>query len=85
MKSKKILALALASIIASGGINQISMQVYADNESSISKASSTVKSSPAFLIKRHDIPYNIRKILCKPLKYANEENLAMSTSSKLIL
>ena len=52
MKNKKILALTLATIIASGSINQMAIQVYAHDESLMAELSSTVESSHALPLKK---------------------------------
>ena len=84
MKSKKMLALMLGAIIASGGISQMAMQVYADDEEISTNKSSFVDASSNILeLKRCDT--DLRVLIGKAEPFiVNKDNLARSTKEKLI-
>ena len=87
MKSKKILALMLGAIIASGGISQMAMQVYADDEKiSTNKSSFVDESSHILELKRCNIENTNILFYMKKAEFfiVNKDNLARSTKEKLI-
>ena len=86
MKSKKILALTLAAIVASGGISQMTTQVYADDECSIiAESMSIVRPSAALkLTKRSDTCSYWHKMLGDAERYVCTENLFASSNNKLL-
>ena len=84
MKSKKILALALAAIVASGGISQMTTQVYANDECSIAESMSIVRPSAALkLTKRSATCSYWPKMLGDAERYVDKENLFASSNNKL--
>ena len=87
MKSKKVLALIMGAIIASSGMSQMAMQVYAHGEESISSSKHMKDGSDAE--KLYKLPNFTRRSVerflnRKPLEIEDLSNLYISPTSRLV-